>query len=169
MYANGPCNESWISSVFPYFVHKSVCPLQLLWLILLMRRGRPPCLPVVFVFHLPLFAVVVIPLSCVRLLRRADTGVCPYGWMRLLGGQTQESAPMVGCGCWAGRHRSLPLHVDPFVCLFHCFHSSILLLLCFQSNTPVIRENWVHFAISVNLFSKLSYFIQQINLIYSVK
>ena len=105
------------------------------------RRGRPPCLPVVFVIHLPLFAVVVIHLPCVRLLRRADTGVCPNVWMRLLGGQTQGSAPTVGCGCWTGRHGSLPLHVDPFVCLFHCFHSSISLLSCFQSNTPVVREN----------------------------
>ena len=60
------------------------------------RRGRPPCLPVVFVIHLPLFAVVVIHLPCVRLLRRADTGACPYVWMRLLGGQTQESAPTCG-------------------------------------------------------------------------
>ena len=61
------------------------------------RRGRPSCLPVVFVFHLPLFAVVVIHLPCVRLLRRADTGVCPYMWMRLLDGQTRESAPTCGC------------------------------------------------------------------------
>ena len=60
------------------------------------RRGRPPCLPVVFVFRLPLFAVVVVHLPCVRLLRRADTGGRPYVWMRLLDGQTRESAPTCG-------------------------------------------------------------------------